>query len=111
MANLSSVKYRYGLSQNHPGSPHLAVDPPKLLHFPCEYPIKVLVRGSAAVRSEIDPLMVRHAGPSALSRVTERPSAQASFLSITYLIEAQSEQQIATLFAELKTHSSVVMVL
>ena len=89
----------------------LAVDTPKLLQFPCEYPIKVLVRGQAIVRREIDPVMVRHAGPGALARVSERASAQARFLSITYIIEAQSEAQIAALFAELKTHSSVVMVL
>jgi uncharacterized protein len=88
-----------------------AVDQPKLVQFPCEYPIKVVVRGQAAVRLEIDPVMVRHAGPAALQRVSERPSAQANFLSITYLIEAQSEAQIAALFADLKSCNSVLMVL
>jgi putative lipoic acid-binding regulatory protein len=89
----------------------LAVDTPKLLQFPCEYPIKVVVRGRSDVRREIDPMMVRHAGTGALERVSERASAQANFLSITYLIVAHSEAQIAALFAELKTHSAVVMVL
>jgi uncharacterized protein len=89
----------------------LAVDPPRLLQFPCAYPIKVLVKAGTYVRQEIDPLMVRHAGPSAVEGVRERPSAQANFVSITYLIEAQSEAQIAALFADLKSCSSVLMVL
>jgi putative lipoic acid-binding regulatory protein len=84
---------------------------PKLLQFPCDYPIKVLVKSHAAVRAEIDSILARHAGPSALERVSERPSAQSNFLGITYLIAAQSEAQIAALFTELKSCSSVVMVL
>jgi uncharacterized protein len=111
MADLSSVKYRNGIKPGSHWSALLTGDTPNLLHFPCDYPIKVVVRGQAAVRLEIDPVMVRHAGPEALERVSERASAQANFLSITYLIEAQSEAQIAALFAELKQCSSVVMVL
>jgi putative lipoic acid-binding regulatory protein len=81
------------------------------LQFPCKYPIKVVARAGPELRAQLDPIMVRHAGATALEQVTERPSAQANFVSITYLIEAQSETQIAGLFAELKLHNSIVMVL
>jgi putative lipoic acid-binding regulatory protein len=88
-----------------------AVDSPKLLTFPCEYPIKVLARAGANVRAEIDPVVARHAGAAALAGASERSSAQAHFVSITYLLMAQSEAQIAALFNDLKQCQSVVLVL
>lgn len=84
---------------------------PRLLRFPCDYPIKVVCRASGSVRAELDPILRRHAGESALERVSEKGSREANFLSITYVIEAHSEAQIAALFAELKICAGVLMVL
>lgn len=105
------MKYRNGQRQAGTRGILLRVNQRNLLHFPCDYPIKVVARAGAGLRDEIDAVFRRHAGPTALEGVSERASAQANFVSITYLIEAQSEAQIAALFTELKTCPSVMMVL
>src|SRR6185437_16911826 len=81
------------------------------LTFPCDYPIKVMVRAEPGIRSHIDAIMERHAGPLDLSTVTERPSAQQHFLGLTYVIRATGEAQIAELFTALKDCPQVLMVL
>ena len=87
------------------------MESPPRLQFPCAYPIKVMARAGPGLRPALDAIFSRHAGAEALSHVTERPSAQAHFVGVTYVIQAHSEGQIAALFAELKTCPSVLMVL
>ncbi len=70
-----------------------------------------MARSGLGLRETLDAILTRHAGPSALARVSERPSRQANFVGVTYVIQAQSEAQIAALFADLKTCSEVLMVL
>ncbi|MGH8142332.1 MAG: YbeD family protein [Steroidobacteraceae bacterium] len=85
-------------------------DAPRL-SFPCRYPIKVMVRADPGVRSHIDAIIERHAGPVDLSAVQERPSAQQRFIGITYVIQATSSAQIAQLFEALKLCPQVMLVL
>jgi putative lipoic acid-binding regulatory protein len=87
------------------------VDTPPLLQYPCDYPIKVMARASPELRATLDPILARHGGPAALANVTERPSKQAHFVGVTYVIRAHGEAQIAALFAELKTCPAVLMVI
>jgi len=89
----------------------MSSEPPELLQFPCDYPIKVMVRVEPGVRSRIDAIMEQAAGPLDLSTVTERSSAQNHFMGITYVIRATSEAQIAALFAALKLCPQVLLVL
>jgi uncharacterized protein len=89
----------------------MASDVPERLSFPCDYPIKVMVRVEDGVRSDVDAIVERHAGPLDLAAVTERPSTQGNFLGITYLIRAVSPEQIAQLFAALKQCPQVMLVL
>ena len=85
-------------------------EPPRLT-FPCDYPIKVMVRAADGVRTHVDAIVLRHAGSIDLGSVTERASAQQRFLSLTYVIRATGEPQIAELFADLKRCPQVLMVL
>jgi putative lipoic acid-binding regulatory protein len=85
-------------------------EPPRLT-FPCDYPIKVMVRAEQDVRARVDAIVERHAGPLDLASVTERASAQQRFLALTYVIRATGEPQIAELFAALKGCPQVLMVL
>jgi putative lipoic acid-binding regulatory protein len=85
-------------------------EPPRL-NFPCDYPIKVMVRAEEGVRSHIDAIVERHAGPLDLAAVSERASAQQRFLSLTYVIRATGGPQIAELFADLKRCPQVMMVI
>lgn len=89
----------------------MASDVPERLSFPCDYPIKVMVRVEDGVRSRVDAIVERHAGALDLGAVTERPSTQGNFLGITYLIRAVSPEQIAQLFADLKQCPQVMLVL
>ncbi len=91
--------------------PPMTSDAPERVSFPCDYPIKVMVRVEDGVRSQVDAIVERHAGPLDLAAVTERPSAQGNFLGITYLIRATGQDQIAQLFAALKTCPQVMLVL
>lgn len=81
------------------------------LTFPCEYPIKVMVRMAEGIRPRIDAIVEKHAGPLESLRITERSSAQQNFIGITYIIQAQGPGQIAALFADLKEAPGVMLVL
>ncbi|MBS0387402.1 MAG: DUF493 domain-containing protein [Proteobacteria bacterium] len=82
-----------------------------LLQFPCDYPIKVMLRAGAAPRAHVDAVMARHAGASVIETASERPSAQGNFLGVTYTIRARDAAHIAALFADLKDVPGVLMVL
>jgi putative lipoic acid-binding regulatory protein len=84
---------------------------PKLLQFPCRYPIKVMIRASATLRAQLDSVVTRHAGALEPGDISERPSARQNYAGVTYLIMARDEAQIAGLFAELKEVPGVIMVL
>jgi len=88
-----------------------AMDERPRLQFPCEYPIKVVARTVPELRRLLDEVFAQLAGPGSLDRVSERPSAQGNFVSVTYVFEAQSEAQIATIFEALKLCPHVMMVL
>lgn len=84
---------------------------PERVSFPCDYPIKVMVRAQPGVRSRVDAIVELHAGPVDLAAVTERSSAQNHFTGITYVIRATGETQIAALFEALKQCPQVLLVL
>jgi putative lipoic acid-binding regulatory protein len=83
----------------------------KLLSFPCDYPIKVMLRAGEDLRAHVDAVMARHTDAAVIAAATERPSAQGNFLGVTYTIRARDEAHIAALFAELKDLPGVLMVL
>jgi putative lipoic acid-binding regulatory protein len=87
------------------------METPKLLGFPCDYPIKVMMRTGAAVRAEVDAVFAVHADGATVAGATERRSAQGNFSGVTYTIRARDEQPIAALFADLKQVDGVLMVL
>jgi putative lipoic acid-binding regulatory protein len=87
------------------------MDAPQKLEFPCDYPIKVMVRTQAGVREAVSLAMQRHAGPGACESCSERKSAQANFAGLTYVIRATGPRQIEALFGELRQIPGVMLVL
>lgn len=81
-----------------------------LLSFPTEYPIKVVGRASASLRTEIDAIVCKHAPDLDSSRTSERLSANGNFLSISYTIRAVSAEQVSALAAELTACESILLV-
>ena len=89
----------------------MSPDPIERLEFPCDYPIKVMVRAGTGIRGQIDAIVAQHAAPVDPASVVERPSAQNNFVGLTYVIRATGQEQIAGLFEALKRCPEVLLVL
>ena len=86
-------------------------DVPETLRFPCDYPIKVMVRADPGVRGRVDAIIEQHVGPLEGLLISERSSAGKRFIGITYVIHATSAAQIEALFGALKLCPLVLLVL
>lgn len=85
-------------------------DAPKI-EFPCDYPIKVLGEQSDDFEQQILSVFGRHAPGLDPARVTSKQSSKGRFVSVTVVIVATGEQQLAALFDDLKRLPAVKMVL
>jgi hypothetical protein len=83
-------------------------DPPPLLEFPTDYPIKVIGRPSDEFRARVHAIVLRHAPLLEPERVTERLSENGNFLSISYRIRAESREQVEALATDLKSCEGVL---
>jgi uncharacterized protein len=81
------------------------------LEFPTDYPLKVLGRPDAEFRARVQAIVLRHAPTLEAGRVSERLSANGNFLSISYLLRAESRAQIEALVGELQACEGVLMLL
>jgi len=87
------------------------VEQPQLLQFPTDYPIKVVGRPSDEFRARVRAIMLRHAPELDRDRVTERLSENGNFLSISYMIRAESREQVIALATDLKACEGVLMII
>jgi uncharacterized protein len=87
------------------------VNQPELLQFPTDYPIKVVGRPSDEFRARVHAIVLRHAPLLDAERVTERLSKNGNFLSISYVIRAESREQVVALATDLKACDGVLMIL
>jgi uncharacterized protein len=83
----------------------------ELLQFPTDYPIKVVGRPSAEFRAHIHAIVIKHAPNVETDRISERLSENGNFLSISYMIRAESREQIIALAKELTSAEGVLMVI
>ena len=81
------------------------------LQFPTDYPVKVVGRPADDFRARVHAIVLRHAPLLDAACVTERPSANGKYVSISYLLRAESAAQIEALVAELKACDGVMMLL
>jgi putative lipoic acid-binding regulatory protein len=84
---------------------------PSLLQYPTDYPIKVVGRPSDEFRARVHAVMLRHAPKLDADRVTERLSENSNFLSISYVIVAESNEQVIALVNDLKTTEGVLTII
>jgi len=82
-----------------------------LLEFPCRFPIKAMGRNEDGFEELVTAIVLTHAGlwPEEPIRVT--PSKQGTFISVTAVIEATSQQQLDSIYLELSASSQVLMAL
>jgi len=82
----------------------------ELLRFPTDYPIKVVGRPSAEFRARIHAIVLKHVPNVETDRITERLSENGNFLSISYMIVAESREQVVALARDLTAAEGVLMV-
>ena len=87
------------------------VNESELLTFPTDYPIKVVGRPSDEFRARVHAIVLQHAPSLDPGRITERLSENGNFLSISYLLVAESRQQIESLVTDLKACEGVLLLL
>jgi putative lipoic acid-binding regulatory protein len=87
------------------------VDQPSLLQYPTDYPIKILGRPSDEFRARVHAVLLRHAPKLDPDRVSERLSENGNFLSISYTIVAESNEQVIALVNDLKATEGVLSLL
>jgi hypothetical protein len=86
-------------------------EPPSLLQFPTDYPIKVVGRPSDEFRARVHAIMLRHAPNLDPDQITERLSENGNFLSISYMLVAESREQVIALATDLKACEGVLMII
>lgn len=87
------------------------VDQPTLLRYPTDYPIKVVGRPSDEFRARVHATMLRHAPKLNTDLVSERLSENGNFLSISYVIVAESSEQVVALVNDLKATDGVLTII
>jgi putative lipoic acid-binding regulatory protein len=80
-------------------------------HFPSEFPIKVMGRQNGDVRALSQAIIEKHAGPLSDAHIKTRTSADGNFLALTYIITAESREQLDDIYRELTACKSVLMAL
>ena len=82
----------------------------ELLSFPCELPIKVLGRNEPSFRDAAMRIVRSHYEDLADERVTEQSSRNNSYLSLTFVIPAESREDADALFRDLTASTEIMMV-
>ena len=83
----------------------------ELLKFPTDYPIKVMGRPSPEFRARIHAIVIKHVPNVETDRITERLSENGNFLSISYMLVAESREQVIALAKDLTAAEGVLMVI
>jgi len=82
----------------------------ELLTFPCDFPIKVMGRSEAGFRQRIDEIVQRHFAVDN-SNISEQPSRNGRFVSLTFTVRAVDRAGLDALYQELSADKRVLMAL
>jgi putative lipoic acid-binding regulatory protein len=79
--------------------------------FPTEFPIKVMGRGDSDLKALTREIIERHTGPLGEECIKVRTSGDGNFLALTYVVIAQSREQLDAIYRELTACTAVLMAL
>lgn len=85
-------------------------EPPKI-EFPCRYPIRVMGEAHGDFIDKVYEIVNQHAPDIDRASMKTRDSRQGRFISVHFVIEAQSVAQLECIHVSLKAYSAVKMVL
>jgi putative lipoic acid-binding regulatory protein len=81
------------------------------LEFPAEFPIKVMGRRDSDLQALTREIVERRSGPLPDANVRQRTSGDGNFIAVTYMITAQSREQLDAIYRELTACKAVLMAL
>lgn len=87
------------------------VNDTSLLQFPTDYPIKVVGRPTDVFRARVQEIILRHVTLADPARQSERLSGSGNYLSLTYVVRAESREQITALITELSACKEVLFLI
>ena len=91
--------------------PASAQDGDSLIHYPCDFPIKVMGRNADGFADAVAAVVLKHAPDFDPSSMELRPSSGRNYLSCTCTIRATSRAQLDALYMALTSHPMVAVVL
>jgi putative lipoic acid-binding regulatory protein len=89
----------------------MSVEPPSLIEYPCDFPIKVMGKTQAGFAQAVLAVVQAQAPDFDGSTMEMRSSKGGKYLSGTCVIRATSREQLDALYQSLCDHPMVVMVL
>jgi hypothetical protein len=81
-----------------------------LIEFPTAFPIKALGRDVPAFRAAVLEVIALHAVFDPERDVRVQASSKGNFVSVTVTLQAESQQQLDTIYQSLHDHELVLMV-
>jgi putative lipoic acid-binding regulatory protein len=81
------------------------------LEFPCEFPIKAMVRSSERARIEVLDVVAGHVSFDPERDVRRRASRNGRFESVTISVRVESRQQLERIYIDVRKLDAVVMML
>ncbi len=82
-----------------------------LLEFPLDFPIKIMGEDTPEFRQVARSIVENHTGPLDDSAITTALSRNERFVSVTITINAQSREQLDSIYLDLTAHDAVKMAL
>ncbi len=82
-----------------------------LMEFPTDFPIKIMGEDTPEFRQVARSIVERHTGPLDDSAVKTALSRNERFVSVTITINAQSREQLDSIYMDLTAHDAVKMAL
>ena len=89
----------------------LANEPPSLIEYPCDFPIKVMGKSQAGFAQSVLAIVKAHAPDFDDSTMQMKSSKAGKYVSLTCVIRATSREQLDALYRQLCDHPMVVMAL
>lgn len=82
-----------------------------LLEFPTEFPIKMMGRDTPEFHAMAREIVEKHTGPLPDDAFKSAQSREGNFVAITVTINAQSQEQLDSIYMDLTAHDAVLMAL
>jgi uncharacterized protein len=88
-----------------------AGSPPSALRFPCRFPIKAVGEGGDVLRERVVAIVREHVAVLVEEDIWVKPSRAGRFVSVTVIVDANSQAQLDAIYLALKAEPLVSVLL